>query len=224
MRDTLSLFRIPQFSVRQTMKIHDPEGLIPNHEHLIGIVASHPFDNSLVSKISQIIVQRSERLGIAQENIETDENKGKVVLRVGKSTHLKKNYNSILYHEFGHVADRINEKFQYSEELKSELSESERSCVMELWNVYINSRLHAVGLYTPSVSKCIGTLNGIRQTFPGTIEGDLMVHMATLEREGFSYKCAKELIEGVWEHPNIPLTYTIMIKKIKRSLANKRLE
>lgn len=206
------------------MKIFDPEGLIPNHEHLIGIFASHPFDDSLVTKISQIIVRLSERIGIAQENIETDENKGEVFLGVGKSTHLKKDYNSILYHEFGHVADRMDAKFQYSEDLKSELSESEQICVMELWNVYINSRLHTVGLYTSSGSKCRGTLNGVRQTFPGTIEGDLMVHMATLEREGFSYKCAKEIIEAIWKYPNKPLTYPTMIKKIKRGLANNRLE
>lgn len=206
------------------MKIFDQEGLLPNHEHLISVVASHPFDDSLVAKISKITIRLSVRFGIAQENIETDVDKGEVYLGVGKSTYLKEDYNSILYHEFGHVADRMDANFQYSEDLKSELSESEQICVMELWNVYINSRLNAVGLYTTSGSECLGTLNGKRQMFPGTIEGDLMVHMAALEREGFSYKLAKELIEDIWKYPNEPLTYPMMITKIKTGLANNLLE
>lgn len=207
------------------MKIFDPEELMPNHEHLINVVVSHPFDDSLIAKISQIHIRLSkiqlfEGVCIAHENIETDVDKGEVYLGVGKSTYLKKDYNSILYHEFGHVADRMDANFQYSEDLKNELSDFEKTCVMELWNVYINSRLNAVGLYKTSGSECCGILNREAQTFPGTIEGDLMVHMATLECKGFSYKLAKELIEDIWKHPNEPLTYPMMITKIKTGLAN----
>jgi len=211
------------------MKIFDPEGLIPNHEHLISVVASHPFDDSLVVKISQIHIRLSEiqlfeGACIAKENIEMDVDKGEVFLGVGKSIYLKKDYNSILYHEFGHVADRMDSNFQYSEDLKNELSDFEKTCVMELWNVCINSRLNAVRLYTTSGSECCGTLNGEEQMFPSTIEGDLMVHMATLEGAGFSYKLAKELIEDIWKYPNEPLTYPMMITKMKTGLANNLLE
>src|SRR3989337_346526 len=130
------------------MKIFDPDKLLPNHEHLISAVASHPFDDSLAAKISKITISCSEMiLGIPNENIETDMVKGVVNLGVGRSTYLKNDYNSILYHEFGHVADGMDANFQYSEDLKNKLSDSEKTCVMELWNVYIDSRLNAVGLY-----------------------------------------------------------------------------
>ena len=211
--------------VHQTMKIFDPEKLIPDHECLIKVVASHPFDNSLVTKISQINIRLSENyiaegFYIAHEDIETDVDKGIVILGVGRYTHLKLDYNSILYHEFGHVADRMDANFQYSEDLKNELSDSGKTCVMELWNVYINSRLNAVGLYMTSGSDCCGILNGEEHVFPGTIEGDLMAHMSNLEGAGFSYKLAKELIENIWKYPNEPLTYPMMITKVKTGLAN----
>lgn len=205
------------------MKIYDPEKLLPNHEHLIRVVASHPLDDSLATKISTITIYCSEMiLGIPNERIETDvvTGAGAVKLGVGRSTCLKNDYSSILYHEFGHVADRMTANFQYSEALKNGLSNSEKTCVMELWNVYINSRLNAVGLYTTSGSECCGILNGKEQVLPGTIEGDLMAHMSTLEVAGFSYDLAKELIETIWKYPNKALTYPKMIANIKAALAN----
>ncbi len=200
------------------MKLHDPDRLIPNHDHLMRIVASHPFDRSLSDRIRQITVRRSEQFGIARENVEIDMDTAHVLLGIGESTPDKTNYDFVLYHEFGHVADIMCAEFEYSDELKRELSDTERICVMELWNVYINSRLNAVGLYAPSGSVGLGTLNGVRQRFPETSRGELMVHMATLEREGFSHKRAKELVLGIWEDPGVPWTYPGMIQEARKVL------
>jgi hypothetical protein len=142
-----------------------------------------------------------------------------VRLGVGRSTHIKRDYISILYHEFGHVADRMNVDFQYSERMKSELVQAKQICLMEIWNIFINSRLNAENLYTTSGIECRGTLNGKREIFPGTVDGDLKVHMATLEREGFPYKFAKELVEEIWNNPKMPLTYPLMIEKTNNCLA-----
>lgn len=97
------------------MEIIDIEKLISDHGYLGRIVAAHPFDATLAQKIRQITIRRSERYGIAQENIETDEITGHAILGVGQNTYRKADYESILYHEFGHAADRISPTFRYSE-------------------------------------------------------------------------------------------------------------
>jgi hypothetical protein len=203
------------------MKIIDTENLIPDQDCLSRIVAAHPFDMNLTEKIWKITVRRSERYGIAKENIETDEVDGHVVLGVGQNTCRKVNYESILYHEFGHVADRLSPTFQYSEEQKQALSPSERRCVMELWNAYINSRLNAIGLYCPTGKPCLGTLNGIRQTFPPSIEGELMAHMSILEHEGFSFRRAEEVVQDIWANPAITWTYPEIITLVRNDLTVK---
>ena len=211
-------------NVRITMNIYDPENLIPDTAHLLGIIASHPFDGQLINKINKITIRRSERLGIAQENIKTDIDKGFVILGIGECTHSKTNYDFILYHEFSHVADIMCPEFGYSEKLKSSLSGTECICVMELWNVYINSRLNSYDLYRPSGSDCLGTLNGVRQKFPGTTEGELMAHKATLEREGFSYDQANVIIQRIWKNSRELWTYSEIIKTVKDIFANKRIQ
>lgn len=201
------------------MKIIDTENLIPDHSHLVRIIASHPFDTTLVQKIRQITIRRSEVCGIAKENIETDEITGCVILGVGQDTCRKVDYDSILYHEFGHVADRISATFQYSEEQNQALNPLESKCVMKLWNVYIDSRLNAVGLYRPSGKTCIGTLNGSIQTFTSSGEGILVAHMSELEHEGFSFIRAKEIVQCIWLNPTIIWTYPEIITVVKNELS-----
>jgi hypothetical protein len=203
------------------MKIIDTENLIPDHNYLSRIVAAHPFDATLAQKIRQITIRRSERYGIAEENIETDEITGHVILGVGQDTCRKADYESILYHEFGHVADRMSPTFRYSEEQKQALSPSEGKCVMELWNAYINSRLNAVGLYRPSGKTCLGTLNGSIQAFPPSPEGALMAHMSILEHEGFSFIRTKEMVQHIWQSPAITWTYPEIIVVVINELTNK---
>ena len=198
------------------MRIDDPEHLIPDLDELCRVVSSHPLDAVLASRIRTVFIRRSERCGIPQENIDiNDEN---VTLGVGEATQHKSNYQFILYHEFSHIADRLRPEFRYSDDAKRKLTDSERICLMELWNLHINSRLNRVGLYDPSRSTCIGTLNGVVQKFPADVGGELMAHMAILEREGFAYEEAKGLVEDLWQRPEIPLTYVDIIEKVKKGL------
>lgn len=202
------------FWVFQAMKISDPENLIPNHEHLIEIVSSHPFDDSLADKITKITVRSLEPIQFL-ERICIDINTGHVDLLVSESTHSKPNYDSILYHEFGHVADILNTEFGFSKSLNSVLSNIEQSCVAVLWDVYINTRLNANGFYTPCGCVVHGTLNGDLKEFSGTLEGELEVKMTTLEKAGFSNKRAKEFIFRIWKNPDIPWTYPKMIQAVR---------
>ncbi|MEW6713681.1 MAG: hypothetical protein AB1306_01145 [Nitrospirota bacterium] len=206
------------------MKIIDTENLISDHNYLSRIIVAHPFDATLAQKIRQITIRRSERYGIAKENIETDEITGHVILGVGHATCRKADYEALLYHEFGHAADRMSPTFQYSEEQKQALSPTESKCVMEIWNAYINSRLNAVGLYRPSGKICCGTLNGSVQAFPPSTEGALMAHMSILEHEGFSCMRAEEIVQHIWQNPAITLTYTEIIAVVRNALTNKGTE
>ena len=198
------------------MRIDDPEHLIRDHDELYRVVSSHPLDGVLVNRIRTVFVRRSERCGIPQESI--DINDESVILRVGEATQHKSNYQFILYHEFSHIADRLRPEFRYSDDTKRKLTDSERICLMELWNLYINSRLKRVGLYEPSRSTRIGTLNGVVQKFRADTGGELMAHMAILEREGFAYEEAKGLVADLWQRPEIPLTYVDIIEKVKKGL------
>lgn len=196
------------------MILHDAEELIPNHDILRQVIAKHPLDQMLMTHIRSITVYRSERYGIAQEQINIDSNND-VTLGVGQATSQRRNYIFILYHEFSHIADRLRPAFQYSAQLKETLSSSERICLMEIWNEYINSRLNAFNLYEPAGTNCCGTLNGRLLTFPPNTEGELMAHMSTLEREGFLHAEAKKLVEMVWKSPEMQITYPDMIRTVK---------
>jgi len=196
------------------MIINDPENLIPDHSHLRRLIHRHPLDADLGTRIAKVTILRSERCGIAQENINIDAN-GNVSLGVGEATCHKQDYDFIILHEFSDVVDRLCPEFQYSEEMKQPLSDSERTCLMEIWNLYINSRLNQKGLYVHSGSSCLGTLNGQRQVFPASAQGDLMAHISILERKGFPYNDASQLVERIWKDPPLLLTYPEMIDYVK---------
>lgn len=203
-----------------TINIIDLEKLIPDHEHLLHIVHSHPFDKNLSTKIITITVERSERYGIAREAIYTDEINKHITLKVEEKTAHKDNYDFILYHEFGHVADRFNSKFKYSEDKKKNLTTNEQFCVMEIWNEYINSRLNKFNLYVPSGKDCGGTIDGKLHFFKLDIEGELLSHISMLQERGFSFKSSRRLVNRIWEKPDYAWTYPQIIKTVCNNLKN----
>jgi hypothetical protein len=96
------------------MRILDNEQLIPDHAVLDRIVRNHPFSKNLAKQLDTIVIELSEQAEIAKEKIEYDDSFTNVRLGVGRDTAKKGNYEYILYHEFGHAADRLNPEFGYS--------------------------------------------------------------------------------------------------------------
>lgn len=88
------------------MKIIDEQNLIPDKKILNHIVSNHPFDSDLSVKLETIKIDISENYGIPKEMIQFDSSNSHIILGIGESTHLKENFEYILYHEFGHAADR----------------------------------------------------------------------------------------------------------------------
>ena len=201
------------------MKIIDEQDLIPKYDILDKIICNHPFATNLSGSIDTITICLSERYGIPREMIEFDTSNTHITLHVGKTTHSKDNFEYILYHEFGHAADRFNQDFKYSEKVKLQLSDREKIGVMELWNIYIDSRLNMSGLfklgYQPAA---IGTVNGKIQKFPKGIDGKLLSHISILESCGFIHKKANEVVYRIWNYPNTSMTYKDLILAVKENI------
>ena len=143
------------------MKIIDEQNLIPDKRILIQIISNHPFVSDLSNKLETVQIEISENHGIPKEMIQFDPSNTHVILGIGKGSHQKENFEYILYHEFGHAADRLNPGFEYSEKEKSLLSAKEKMGVMELWNTYIDSRLNESGLFKLGYQPpSTGKLNG----------------------------------------------------------------
>lgn len=124
------------------MKVIDPHRLVPDAVILVQVVETHPLRPRLSDIISTVEVYLSERHGIPAEQIETDLPNKRVRLGLGATSHEKSNFQYILYHEFSHTADRANPEFGYSDDRVLALTDSEQIAVMELWNLFIDSRLN----------------------------------------------------------------------------------
>ena len=199
------------------MNILDELNLIPNKTVINHIISNHPFDLDLSQKLNSIKINLSEIDGIAKEMIKFDSTNTYIELGVGRNTHLKENFKYILYHEFGHAADRLNANFKYSENEKSKLNDKEKMGVMEIWNIYIDARLNENDLFYLGYQPItIGTLNGKVTRFPDGIEGKLLSHISMLESCGMEYIAAKELTDSIWNIPSRTLSYMDMISYIKQ--------
>jgi len=197
------------------MEIIDPHNLLPDTEMLLDIVQNHPLGSDLAVQVDTVEVFLSERCQIAYECVETEIASRGVRLGLGRSSKYKSNFRYILYHEFGHVVDRSDTLFGYSEEFKESLSESEKMAVMELWNVAIDARLNCVGLFELGTkTSCYTRKHGSLQN---TVQGKLKGHAVMIENQGVSYDMAMQLLEGWWSNPAHVWSYADMISWVKKN-------
>lgn len=195
------------------MEIIDSHSLIPDHEVLKDVVETHPLCSCLYRKILSVTIELAERCGIPNESISFDPTNSCVTLNVGRDTPAKSNYKYILYHEFSHAADRLNSSFGYSEKKKATLTGDQQTCAMELWNVYIDARLNQNNLYQIGhQSDALATINGRLQRPPKGLQGELMLHIATLERCGFEHDKAEDIVSRIWNYPQSKMSYDDMIR------------
>ena len=197
------------------MQIIDPNMLLPDKQVLQDVVQKHPLHSNLAGHVETVEVFLSERFEIPHECIETEAADHKVRLGLGRSSINKTNFRYILYHEFGHVADRLRPEFKYSEQLKASLSDSEKMAVMELWNLSIDARLNMVGLFDLGILRdCYSKKHG---WLPSTVQGKLQGHAVMLENQGIPYDTAMKLAEDCWSNPPHTWTYEQMIAWVKKN-------
>jgi hypothetical protein len=192
------------------MEIIDKNNLITDHTVIKRVVKRHPFSSDLWVQIKKLTVECHKKADNGGPSIEFHHATHLAILYVLPNMEEKSNYEYILYHEFGHVADRLNPEFGYSDQIKYSLSDAEQVMVMELWNLYIDARLQHHGLFRldekdgPTYSK----INGKSQELPCTTQGKLMRHVNLLKSGGVLE--AERIVKQIWENPEKSISYQDM--------------
>jgi len=194
------------------MNIVDKENLVPSREIFHSVINSHPFGENLATYISTLCIS-SDKAGPC---INFDKENNVATLYISKNDHVLDNFEYILYHEFSHIVDRSNVAFCYSDEKKNQLSDNERLCVMELWNVYIDSRLNNHGLFQlgENDKNIYCSYNGKLQKAPYSIEGKLLRHISFLASRGVEN--AETIVRDLWDNPDKFISYDDLIKLIQK--------
>jgi hypothetical protein len=138
-------------------------------------------------------------------------------LYISKIDHALENFEYILYHEFFHIIDKNNIAFGYSDEKKNLLSEIEQLCVMELWNIFIDSRLNNQSLFQLGENNrndfC--RINGKLQKAPFSIEGKLLCHINFLASRGV--RKAETIVRDLWGSSEKDISYDDLIELIQEN-------
>jgi len=132
------------------MNIIDDKNLIPDKSIIEKVINVHPLCKNLSSRIKNLTIEISMD---PSEKINFDIATQKAVLFVFKDTILKPEYEFVLFHEFSHVADKLNPEFKYSDEKYDRLTTKEVAAVRTLWDCYIDSRLNRKHLVPASYAK-----------------------------------------------------------------------
>lgn len=198
------------------MIILDPNELLPNVAILHDVIDNHPLNSNLATHLNIVEVFLSEHCDESPDvKIETNLENRMARLGLGRSSQNKTYFKYILYHEFGHVADRANPDFEYSERRRTSLSESEQIAVDELWNLFIDARLNHAGVFDlGALQECYSLKHG---RLPNTIQGKLQSHAVMLENQGIPYKRALKLASGCWKSPPGMWTYEEMVAWVKEN-------
>lgn len=197
------------------MKIIDDKKLISSKfkDVLIKISKNHPSGENLYNSINNLIIKPSDG---STEAIYFDTSKKEAILYVFEETTTGDDFEYIICHEFFHIADRINPKFEYSDKKKDLLTEESKRCVMELWNLYIDTRLNENRLLKIRRGSSLLKINGKYQIiYNRTIDTKLMESTNFLKTRGVNN--AKNIVREIWGKPNEFLSYEEIINIIKKS-------
>jgi hypothetical protein len=121
------------------MTITDAGNLIPDRNVLEKIIKGHPLSQNLWTCIKNVTIELSAG---PSESISFDIMTMNAILYLFRDTASKPEYEFILYHEFSHIADKLNVEFKYSDTKWVRLKPREQGAVGTLWDCYINSRLN----------------------------------------------------------------------------------
>jgi hypothetical protein len=184
------------------MKILDYQNLV-DPGLLEAVAKNHPLYSDIASEINILYVQEQDHRGI---RIEMDPARN-VTLTIHPIIWPNERDRYILYHEFGHIADRFNPYFRYSHDRRLALSQTQEECFVQLWNVYIDARLHHHGVFRlPPGGEVDIKVDGINYRLPRTeISTYLLEACAHLSQRGIRKPGA--LVTDIWNHPQRFLTF-----------------
>lgn len=194
------------------MIIRDPEHVLPQEEPLRQAIVQHPVHPKLgewLDEVEVAVVERSAR-------IEYDQNKRSAILYLARHLPRRPEYEYILLHELTHVGDRVDPTFAYSHDDRNALAEVAHLKMMELWNVYIDSRLHHHGKFVlGEQDKGVScTIDGRVQMAPYSIEGKLLCHISFLRSRRMPE--AEKTVREIWRCPDHRRTFGGLIGLAKK--------
>ncbi len=197
------------------MIIRDPEHVLQQEEPLRQAIARHPVHPKLGEWLEEIYIAADER----SARIEYDPNKRSAILHLARHMPHLPEYEYVLLHELTHVGDRVDPSFAYSEDARHCLAKFAKLKMMELWNVYIDSRLHYHGKFVLGEQDkgvyCM--INGRSQMAPYSIEGKLLCHISLLQSTGMPE--AEKTVREIWQCPDRRLTFAELIELAKKGNA-----
>lgn len=194
------------------MNIIDSNNLIPDKGVIEKIGREHPFSKNLQESINHLTIKLSTG---TSEHIDFDMANRNATLHIFPETPHKVHYEYILFHEFAHVADRLNPDFGYTDDKMKELNNNEKRRLTEIWNCHIDARLNAKGLYHLGEKRelILSLICGKVQALPYTVEGRLEGRVCSLKSLGS--KNAEEIIRTTWNNPGIIISYDDLIRIAK---------
>ncbi len=184
------------------MKVFDPQNLID--KWLLEIVTKHhPLYHDIGSELNILTVHEKEGQDIF---IQMDDKKN-VDLHIKPIIQPTQRDKYILYHEFGHIADRLNPYFRYDHNLRLTLSHIQEKNLLELWNVYIDTRLNQHGLFSlPQSGQIDVVVDGVKYRLPRSDTNTYLLEaIAHLSQRGFQKPGL--IVTDIWNNPGRFLTF-----------------
>lgn len=192
------------------MIIRDPGHILPQEELLRQAITQHPVHPNLGQWLDEICVA----VAPSGAQIEHDPNKRSATLGLPRNMPQLPEYEYVLLHEFTHVGDRVDPSFEYRDDEKRALAGQAYFKFVELWNVYIDSRLHHHGKFVlgeHDKDSCM--INGKAQIPPYSIEGKLLRHISALSSARMPQ--AEETVREIWRCPERRITFGELVALAK---------
>mgnify|MGYP000264632609 CR=1 FL=1 len=171
----------------------------------------HPLYHDLASELRSLTIE--EKTG-QHVGVEMDK-KRQAILYIHPIIRPTQRDRFILYHELGHLADRINPQFGYRHEERMQLDASQERNFVELWNVYIDSRLNQHGLFClPQSGDSEFIIDGKRYVLPkNDINTYLLEAITHLTQRGMHRPGS--LVTTIWNNPHRSLGFYDLLDAVR---------
>jgi len=192
------------------MQIHDFRNLV-DQELLWRALKHHPLYHDLASELRSLTIE--EKTG-PNVGVEMDENR-RATLYIHPIIRPCERDRFILYHELGHLADRIDPGFGYRHQDRMRLTAYQERNFLELWNVYIDARLNQHGLFClPREGQSAFVIDGRRYVLPkNDVNTYLLEAITNLTQRGM-YRPGS-LVTTIWNNPHRQLSFDDLLDPVR---------
>ena len=191
------------------MQTHDIQNLV-DQELLQVVTKHHPLRRDIASELKSLTVREKTGQDIRME-MDPDLH---AVLYIHPILRPSMRDKYILYHEFGHIADRLNPGFGYRHEERLKLTPWQEQNFLELWNVFIDSRLNRHGLFClPSSGQSEFIVDGKRYVLPRSDVNTYLLEAITHLTQRGMYRPGS-LITTIWNNPHRFLSFRDLLEAV----------